>query len=162
MEIQAARGAAVDALDYNMMQKALAAARHAVTLDEVPVGAVLACGGDVLAIAHNAAIGLSDPTAHAEILALREAAARVGNYRLPGTTLYVTLEPCLMCAGALVQARVMRVVFGCADPKNGALGSAHDVGRDGRGNHRLQVTPAVCAEDGKVLLTNFFRTRRGA
>ncbi len=148
--------------DYLMMQAAVLAARRAAAAGEVPIGAVLARGGSIMATAHNAPISLSDPTAHAEILVLREAARCAGNYRLAGTTLYVTMEPCLMCVGALLHARVERVVFGCAEPKGGALGSVYDVGRDARGNHRLEVTGGVGADEAIVLLQSFFRLRRGA
>jgi tRNA(adenine34) deaminase len=119
-------------------------------------------GGAVIGRGHNRPITLRDPTAHAEILALRDAAARTGNYRLPGTALYVTAEPCLMCMGALLHARVRRVVFGCADPKGGAAGSLYDVSRDARLNHRLEVTPGVRAGESRALLQRFFRRRRAA
>lgn len=144
------------------MGEALDQARLALAAGEVPVGAVLVGpDGTVLGRAHNLPISLSDPTAHAEVLALRQAAARVGNYRLPGTTLYVTIEPCLMCVGALIQARVARVVFGAADPKAGACVSLYRLPEDRRLNHRFQVTAGVRAEECRELLTEFFRARRG-
>ena len=148
--------------DEHFMQVALMAAEAAAALGEVPVGAVLVRNGEIIARAHNTPIGMSDPTAHAEVLALRQAANREGNYRLLGTTLYVTLEPCVMCVGALMQARLDRVVYGCVDPKAGALGSRYDIGRDGRGNHQLEVRGGVLAEPASRLLQAFFRVRRGA
>jgi len=149
-------------LDRRFMALALAAARAAAAAGEVPVGAVVARGAQVLGVAHNAPIGTHDPTAHAEVLALRAAAEYEGNYRLPGTTLYCTVEPCVMCVGALLNARVHRVVFGCREPKGGALGSVYDLGRDGRGNHRIAVTDGVGAGSASTLLQEFFRQRRGA
>lgn len=149
-------------LDERFMQLALMAAEAAAAVGEVPVGAVLVRDGEIIACAHNTPIGMSDPTAHAEVLALRQAANRAGNYRLPGTTLFVTLEPCVMCVGALLQARVQRVVFGCLDPQAGALGSRYDIGRDGRGNHQLEVHGGVLAETASHMLQAFFRARRGA
>ena len=104
----------------------------------------------------------ADPTAHAEVLALRSACTRAGNYRLPGATLYVSVEPCVMCVGALIQARIGRIVYGCAEPKAGALGSVHDVGRDGRLNHSFEVRGGVCAAAAAKLLKEFFSARRGA
>ena len=148
--------------DQWFMQAALAAARTAVTVDEVPVGAVLVRAVEIIGSAHNAPIMLNDPTAHAEVLALRQAAYHLGNYRLTGATLFVTVEPCVMCVGAMLQARIERVVFGCAEPRAGALGSAYDLGRDARGNHRLLISGGVCAQEARVLLRNFFRVRRGA
>ena len=148
--------------DVGFMKVALAAACQGASAGEVPIGAVVVRGGDILASAHNAPITLSDPTAHAEVLALREAARRAQNYRLPGATLYVTLEPCAMCVGAMVQARVVRVVFGCPDPKAGALGSVYDLAGGRRTNHRFHVTNGVCAEKARALLQEFFALRRGA
>jgi tRNA(adenine34) deaminase len=148
--------------DAVFMEVALAAACQGASVGEVPIGAVVVRGGEILASAHNAPITLSDPTAHAEILALREAARRAHNYRLPDTTLYVTVEPCAMCVGAVLQARVSRVVFGCCDPKSGALGSVYDLAA-GRGrNHHFQVTGGICAEKARRLLREFFVVRRGA
>jgi tRNA(adenine34) deaminase len=148
--------------DAYYMGLALEQARAAMAAGEVPVGAVLVDeAGQVLAQAHNHPIGLNDPTAHAEILALRQAAMRLGNYRLPGATLFVTIEPCPMCAGALVLARVRRLVFGAPDPKGGACGSLYRLADDSRLNHRLEVTPGVLHDDCRGLLQEFFRARRG-
>ncbi len=148
--------------DRLFMELALEAARRGAAGNEVPVGALLVRGAEILGTAHNAPRGLVDPTAHAEVLAVRAAARRVGNYRLPGTTMYVTVEPCIMCVGALIQARVARVVFGCAEPKAGALGSVCDVRRDVRVNHRFEVCEGVCADAASDLLRRFFEARRGA
>jgi tRNA(adenine34) deaminase len=147
--------------DDFFMAAALAQAREAGAAGEVPVGAVLVGeGGEILAQAHNQPIGLSDPTAHAEVLALRSAAARLGNYRLPGTTLYVTIEPCIMCLGALLQARVRRLVYGAPDPKTGACVSLYRLPEDPRLNHRLEVLGGVREAECRELLQEFFRTRR--
>lgn len=148
--------------DIGFMELALAAASHAGEIGEVPIGAVVVFRGEIVACAHNAPIAFSDPTAHAEILALREASRRVHNYRLPGATLYVTVEPCVMCVGAIVQARLARVVFGCSDAKAGALGSVYDLAACRRTNHRFHVTRGVCAEEARRLLQGFFQLRRGA
>jgi tRNA(adenine34) deaminase len=146
--------------DYYMGQ-ALAQAREALAAGEVPVGAVVVGPeGEILARAFNQPIGLNDPTAHAEVLALRQAGARLGNYRLPGLSLYVTIEPCIMCVGALLQARVRRVVFGAADPKAGACGSLYRIPADPRLNHRLEVTGGVGEEECRELLQDFFKARR--
>jgi tRNA(adenine34) deaminase len=151
----------VESDDYYMGQ-ALAQAREALAAGEVPVGAVVVGPeGEILARAHNRPIGLNDPTAHAEVLALRQAGARLGNYRLPGLTLYVTIEPCIMCVGALLLARVRRVVFGAADPKAGACGSLYRIPEDPRLNHRLEVTGGVREEECRELLQDFFKARRG-
>jgi tRNA(adenine34) deaminase len=140
---------------------ALEEARRAMQIDEVPVGAVLVdVSGDLLASAHNRTIAAQDPTAHAEILALRAAAGKLRNYRLLNTTLYVTVEPCVMCAGALVHARVGRLVCGAPDPKWGACGSLYNVASDPRLNHRLEVISGVCAEECRALMQDFFRSRR--
>ena len=142
------------------MRLALAEARVAMEAGEVPVGAVVVRGGEVIASAHNSPVGLRDPSAHAEILALRKAAAVEGNYRLAGTTLYVTIEPCLMCAGALVHARVSRLVFGAADPKGGAAVSLYRVLEDARLNHRVEVAGGVLAAECGEVLSRFFREKR--
>jgi len=142
------------------MRQALALARRAAAIGEVPVGAVLVVGAEALGEGWNQPIGACDPTAHAEIVALRAAAARIGNYRLPGSTLYVTLEPCPMCAGALVHARVARVVFGAADPRAGAAGTVFDLLRSAALNHRADVVGGMLAEECGVLLREFFRVRR--
>lgn len=144
------------------MRVALAAARLGAAAGEVPVGALLARDGTTLSVAYNFPIRLHDPSAHAEILALREAAQAEANYRLPGTTLYVTAEPCLMCVGALVHARVQRVVFGCREPKTGALASVGHIGWSFPGTHRFVVSEGVCADEARTLLQEFFRARRGA
>ncbi|MEV6190834.1 tRNA adenosine(34) deaminase TadA [Streptomyces sp. NPDC051920] len=143
------------------MRLALDEARLAVGGGDVPVGAVVLSpdGTTVLAAGHNEREATGDPTAHAEILALRRAAARLGEWRLSGCTLVVTLEPCTMCAGALVQSRVERVVYGARDEKAGATGSVWDVVRDRRLNHRPEVIEGVLAEDCAALLTDFFRDR---
>ena len=146
----------------HFMQLALCAAQAAGAQGEVPIGAVVVQAERLLGSAYNAPIALHDPTAHAEILALRAAALHAANYRLPGATLYVTVEPCLMCVGAMIHARLRRVVFGCREPKLGALGSVYDALADYRGNHRLQVTGGVCADAASMLLRDFFRVRRGA
>jgi tRNA(adenine34) deaminase len=144
------------------MAVALQLAADAGQAGEVPVGAVLVIGDEIVARAANAPIRLSDPTAHAEILALRAAGQAVQNYRLPGSTLYVTLEPCAMCAAALVHARVERLVYAAADPKGGAAGSVMDLVRDPRLNHRLEVEGGVLADAAGQMLRSFFQARRGA
>ncbi len=150
------------ALDERYMTLALEEASRASAGGEVPVGAVLVdAAGEVLARGRNRSLELCDPTAHAEIVALREAAQRLGNYRLAGTTLYVTVEPCCMCAGALVWARVERLVFGAADPKAGAAGSLFDIVDDRRHNHRLEVLGGIREKECRELLQGFFRRRRG-
>jgi len=146
--------------DEQYMRRALAEARKALAAGEVPVGAVIVRGDEVIASAHNGPVCLSDPSAHAEILALRRAAAAEGNYRLAGTTLYVTIEPCLMCAGALVHARVARLVFGATDPKGGAVVSLYRVLGDARLNHRIDVTGGVLSEECGEILSRFFREKR--
>jgi tRNA(adenine34) deaminase len=146
--------------DEEFMTLALAEAEKALLAGEVPVGAVVVRGGEVIASAHNGPVGLKDPSAHAEILALRRAAAAEGNYRLAGVTLYVTIEPCLMCAGALVHARVSRLVFGAPDPKGGAVVSLYGVLQDGRLNHRVEVTGGVLWEACSEILSRFFREKR--
>jgi tRNA(adenine34) deaminase len=147
--------------DPALMALALDCARDAYAQDEVPVGAVLVdAKGVVLARAANAPIASHDPTAHAEILALRAAGRTLRNYRLLGCTMYVTLEPCVMCVGALVHARVARVVYGAADPKTGACGSAVDLAGHASMNHRIDVTGGVLAEECGALLRQFFAARR--
>ncbi|MEU2877788.1 tRNA adenosine(34) deaminase TadA [Streptomyces sp. NPDC007070] len=142
------------------MRLALAEARRAVEGGDVPVGAVvLSADGAVLGAGHNEREATGDPTAHAEVLAIRRAAERVGEWRLSGCTLVVTLEPCTMCAGAIVLSRVDRVVYGARDEKAGAAGSLWDVVRDRRLNHRPEVIEGVLAEDCAALLTEFFRAR---
>ena len=146
--------------DTDYMRRALDLASAAAARGEVPVGALLVRGDEVLGEGANCPIGTHDPTAHAEIRALRAAGARVGDYRLAGTTLYVTLEPCIMCASALVHARVSRVVFGAWDPKAGAAGSLTDVFGIAGLNHRVDVFGGVLAEECGTLLSDFFRQRR--
>ena len=142
------------------MRLALREAERARREREVPVGAIVVRDGRVIARAHNRPIHLKDPTAHAEVLALRRAARKVGNYRLSGCTLYVTIEPCAMCAGAIVQARLKRVVFGASDPKAGAGGSVLSVLNHPRLNHRVEVTEGVLGEDCAAILKKFFRNKR--
>lgn len=144
--------------DAYWMEQALEQAQRARAVGEVPVGAVLVVDGRVIGTGHNAPVSRRDPTAHAEIGALRSAAEARGNYRLPGTVLYVTVEPCTMCVGAIVHARVARVVFGAAEPKAGAS----DLFADARYNHRVAVTGGVLAEECGALLSAFFRSRRGS
>lgn len=143
------------------MLAALGCAREAGARGEVPVGAVLVdADGNELARGANAPIAANDPTAHAEIVVVRAAASRLRNYRLPGTTLYVTLEPCAMCVGALIHARVARVVYGAADPKGGACGSVLDFASDARLNHRIAVAGGLLGEESAGLLREFFAARR--
>ncbi len=146
--------------DEAFMRQALAQAEQAAALGETPVGAVLVIGDAVIAAAHNMRETWQDPAAHAELLVVREAAARLGRWRLSDATVYVTLEPCLMCAGALVLARVNRLVYGCRDPRAGALGSAYDVVRDGRLNHSYRITPGVLETECREILTGFFARLR--
>lgn len=142
------------------MRLALEAAGLAEAAGEVPVGAVVVLDGQVVGRGHNAPISLHDPTAHAEIRALRDAAARVENYRLVGATLYVTLEPCVMCAGAILHARIARVVYGAVDPKTGACGSVVDLFAEPRLNHHTGVASGVLAADCSEALRRFFQARR--
>ena len=147
--------------DNEFMGLALDLAREAGALGEVPVGALMVIDGEVVGRGFNQPIGRHDPTAHAEIMALRDAAARLGNYRLPGSTLYVTLEPCAMCAGAIMHARVGRVVFGARDPKTGAAGSVVDLFAESRLNHHTAIAGGVLADECGSLLSAFFAARRG-
>jgi tRNA(adenine34) deaminase len=148
--------------DENFMQRALELARRARDLhEEIPVGAVLVRDGAVIGEGWNQSISANDPSAHAEIVALRLAGQKIKNYRLPQTTLYVTLEPCVMCAGAIVHARVDRVVIAADDPKTGAAGSVFDTLTSDRHNHRVQVTRGLLADESSSLLREFFRDRRG-
>lgn len=146
--------------DHDFMGIALDLAREAATLGEVPVGAVIVRDGEIVGRGRNQPIGRHDPTAHAEVLALRDAAARLGNYRLPGCTLYVTLEPCAMCIGAMFHARIGRVVFGATDAKTGAAGSVIDLFAEERLNHHAKTTAGVRAEECGALLSAFFAARR--
>ena len=146
--------------DSDWMSHALALARQAEAAGEVPIGAVVVMDGAIIGEGWNRPIAEQDPSAHAEILALRTAAKRLGNYRVPGATLYVTLEPCVMCAGAIIQARVARVVFGARDPKAGAAGSVFDVLNSGRLNHRVELTGGVMETQCAEILQSFFQARR--
>lgn len=146
--------------DTAFIKQALALACSAAEQGEVPVGAILTKDEKIIAEGTNAPIGSHDPTAHAEIIALRKAASKIGNYRLPGTTLYVTLEPCIMCMGAIIHARLDRVVFGAFDPKTGAAGSRYSIGSDGLLNHHLKITGGICESECSSLLKAFFKARR--
>ena len=147
--------------DSGFMGLALDLAREAGAAGEVPVGALVVLDGEVVGRGFNQPIGRHDPTAPAEIMALRDAATHLGNYRLPGCTLYVTLEPCAMCAGAIMHARIDRVVFGARDPKTGAAGSIVDLFAETRLNHHTAVVGGVLAEECGTLLSSFFAARRG-
>ena len=142
------------------MQQALLLAQQAAEQGEVPVGAVLVLGGEIIGRGHNCPISRSDPSAHAEIITLRSAAQQLKNYRLPQTSLYVTLEPCLMCAGAIIQARVERLIFAADDPKTGACGSVVDIFSKSRLNHHTKVTGGILAAESSQLLSDFFKRRR--
>ena len=142
------------------MRRALDLARAAAAADEVPVGAVVIAKGEVVGEAHNQARALNDPTGHAEILALRRAGEALGHWWLDGATLYVTLEPCAMCAGAMVLARLDRLVYAAADPKAGMAGSLANITQDPRLNHRVDITAGVFADEAGALLRDFFRARR--
>lgn len=142
------------------MRRALALAARGAAAGEVPVGALLVQHGQVIGRGWNRPIGKHDPSAHAEVVALRAAGRKLGNYRLPGTTLYVTLEPCVMCSGALIQARVKHVVYGAPDPKAGAAGSVFAVLGTDRLNHRIEVTAGVLADECAAQLRRFFASRR--
>jgi tRNA(adenine34) deaminase len=149
------------ARDAELMREALRLAREAGEAGEVPVGAVLVdASGTIVGTGRNAPIERNDPTAHAEIVALREAGQRAGNYRLPGSTLYVTLEPCPMCTSALVHARVARIVYAAADPKTGACGSVMNLANDARLNHVIEVVAGPLADEAAVQLRAFFAARR--
>ena len=153
-------GCALNVTDGEYMLMALGQARAAALNGEVPVGAVLVLENRVLASAGNQTIGDCDPTSHAEILALRAGALAVGNYRLPGAALYVTIEPCAMCAGALVQARIARLIYGADDPKGGAVRTCMQVLDSPALNHRVEVRAGVLAEEAAALLQSFFAERR--
>src|SRR5450830_1124500 len=149
-----------DAIELQHMRLALSQAQNAWDLGEVPVGAVVVKDGEVIATGFNQPIGKHDPTAHAEIMALRAAAEKLGNYRLPGCELYVTLEPCIMCAGAMMHARLARVVYGAADPKTGAGGSVLNLFAQEQLNHHTELVGGVMADVCSQLLRNFFAERR--
>ena len=146
--------------DIDAMRAALAEAEAAVGEGEIPVGAVVVIDGNIIATGHNRSVSQSDPSAHAEIVALRAAGASLGNHRLPDATLYVTLEPCVMCTGAIVQSRVKRVVFGAYDKKAGALGSVEDLSESRALNHRFEINGGVLADESSDLLKRFFAARR--
>ena len=150
----------VEGADERFMRAALELAQQAGAAGEVPVGAVVVKDGEIIGRGYNRPISASDPTGHAEIVALREASAKLGNYRLGGCELYVTLEPCVMCSGAIFHARVSRVVYGAADPKTGASGSVVDLYSDTRLNHHATITGGVLAADAAALLQRFFAERR--
>jgi tRNA(adenine34) deaminase len=147
-------------LDIQFMQHAIAIAKIAANNNEVPVGALVVKDGIIIGKGGNATIGAHDPTAHAEIIAMREAAVAIGNYRLVDCTLYATLEPCAMCAGAIQHARIARLVYGAADPKTGACGSVINLMAEPKLNHHTEVTPGLLAEECGALLTAFFKERR--
>jgi tRNA(adenine34) deaminase len=147
--------------DGQYMELALAEARKADAAGEVPVGAVVVFEGAVIGFGFNQPISSNDPTAHAEIVALRKAAEAVGNYRLSGATMYCTVEPCMMCAGAMIHARIARLVFGTPDPKAGSAGSIYNVLTDPRLNHRVEFVSGVHEEECAALLRDFFGRRRG-
>ncbi|MCH8163469.1 MAG: tRNA adenosine(34) deaminase TadA [Proteobacteria bacterium] len=146
--------------DEDWMQYALSLAKKAEQQDEVPVGAILVMDDECIAEGWNKPISSNDPTAHAEIMILRAASEQLQNYRLPGTTLYVTLEPCMMCAGALIHARVARVVYGATDPKAGAAGSVFELLGTDKLNHKIEITRGVMKDECASLLTSFFQHRR--
>jgi tRNA(adenine34) deaminase len=146
--------------DGACMLVAIEEARDGASISEVPIGAIVVIENHVTGAAHNRPIGLNDPSAHAEILAIREAATNAGAYRLEGASIYVTLEPCVMCVGAIINARIAKVYYGARDEKAGALGSVYDIGRDGRLNHRIEVYGGIIAGECAALLREFFRERR--
>ena len=146
--------------DEEYMRMALAEAEQAAAIGETPIGAVLVIEDRIIAAAHNMRETWQDPTAHAESIVLRDASAKLGRWRLPDATVYVTMEPCLMCAGALVLARIGRLVYGCRDERAGALGSAYDVVRDGKLNHVYRITPGVLEAECRVVLQGFFEKLR--
>lgn len=146
--------------DAEYMADALKQAERALDAGEVPVGAIIVRGGRIIARAFNQRETLNDPTAHAEMIAITQAAAEVGDWRLEDCTMYVTLEPCTMCSGAIVLARIPRLVFGARDPKAGACGSLYDIPRDARLNHNVQITEGILADECGGILSEFFRLRR--
>ena len=146
--------------DIDCMRAALVEAEKAAGEGEVPVGAVIVVNGEIVASGRNCPVATSDPSAHAEIIALREAGSGLGNYRLPDATLYVTLEPCVMCTGAIVQARLKRIVFGAYDKKAGALGSVEDLSDSSALNHRFEINGGLLADECSELLRAFFAARR--
>jgi tRNA(adenine34) deaminase len=154
-------GTGFTAADEGFMQRALELARHAQDAhEEVPIGAVVVLNGQIVGEGWNQNISANDPSAHAEIMALRDAGRRLGNYRFPGAELFVTLEPCAMCAGAMIHARIARVVYAAADPKTGAAGSVFDTLISPLHNHRIVAEHGLCGEEAGALLTRFFKLRR--
>ncbi len=160
IDISKEEGSVMDKNDIYFMREALAEAEKAFALDEVPIGAVIVYQGEIYARGYNLRESLKDPTAHAEIVAIREAATKRGIWRLHGMTIYVTLEPCPMCSGAMVNARIDRLVFGAYDPKAGAAGSIINIANDDRLNHRLEVMGGVLADESGELLKKFFQLKR--
>jgi len=152
----------INGSDERFMRAALDEAREALEKGEIPIGAVLVKDGAIICRTHNSPITLQDPTAHAEILALRKAGQQLNNYRLTNTELYVTLEPCVMCMGALVHARVKRLIFGARDPKAGAAGSVFNLASHDKLNHTIEVTPEVLAAECGDLLQKFFKDKRNS
>ena len=146
--------------DERFIRLAIEEAKAAYAAGEVPVGAVITRGNDILARAYNSSILMNDPSAHAEIVAIRRAGDKIGNYRLAGTTLYVTLEPCIMCAGAIIQARISRVVFGIDDPQNGGVISLYGILDDKRLNHSVEITCGILKDECAGILGRFFREKR--
>jgi tRNA(adenine34) deaminase len=146
--------------DYDFMKIALEEAKEAYRCGEVPVGAVLVLEGNILARSHNSPIIKNDPSAHAEMLVLRQAGEKISNYRMTGAELYVTLEPCVMCAGAIIQARLARVIFGARDPKCGAVGSLYNILTDERLNHQVEITEGILREECGEILSRFFQQKR--
>jgi tRNA(adenine34) deaminase len=146
--------------DIELMEQALEEARASAEAGEVPIGALLVQEGQIIARSGNRTIRDCDPTAHAEMVVLRDASRKLGNYRLAGTTLYVTAEPCSMCAGGLIQARVPRLVYGCDDPKGGAVRSCFEILNHAQLNHQVQVTPGILANECAAILQTFFASRR--
>jgi tRNA(adenine34) deaminase len=146
--------------DEQFMKAALEEARKALEKEEVPIGAVLVANQQIIARGHNRSIILNDPSAHAEIIALRQGGKVLGNYRLTDTAVYVTVEPCIMCMGALVQARIKRLVFGARDPRAGAAGSVFDFSRDERLNHKIETAEGILEKECRTLIQSFFSSKR--
>jgi tRNA(adenine34) deaminase len=154
------RGETRDGVGASFMQEALREAEQALADGEVPVGAVVVMGGRIIGRGGNRVIGRNDPTAHAEIVALRQAAHAIGNYRITSADLYVTVEPCVMCAGAIIQARIGRLFYGAPDPKLGAVDSLHKLLGDDRLNHQVEVTAGILEGESRALMKRFFKERR--